>query len=57
MKKQCWITSARLCKETYHIGMKIESIVMVFQTLGTCLVPVTLDSEKIPKTNNCANES
>ena len=57
MKKQCWITSASLCKETYHIGMKIESIVMVFQTLGTCLVPVTLDSEKIPKTNNCANES
>ena len=46
MKKQCLMTSASLCKETCHIGMKIESIDMIFQTMGTCLVSVTLDSEK-----------
>ena len=46
IKKRCWITSASLCKDTYHIGMKIEDIVMVFQTLGTSLVLLTLDSEK-----------
>ena len=45
-KKQCWKTSANLHKETYYIGMKIESIVMIFETLDTCVVPLTLDSEK-----------
>ena len=46
IKKQCLMTSSSLCKETYHIGMKIESIDMIFQTMGACLVSLTLDSEK-----------
>ena len=45
IKKQCWIASASLCKETYHIGIKIENS-HGFPNIGHLSSTCTLDSEK-----------